>query len=214
MGTSIQEAGMRSAAAVRPVQVRAAVCDGGLTAGVVLRVLDPAALRCEVASPSGREGLKAQVVAWIGEAFAEAGVACGRDPRARQAGTGAQGAPGRTGLPFVWSAEDEAQIPQLLLILNALQLQDITAQRIEATNALLADLAQGLGSLMAGLGARPDSLGKIEVAQGTSDRHARYDRQRAAVSQEASGWRRPWPMAAPSAFATALQGSRSCGPER
>lgn len=74
---------------------------------------------------------------------------------------------------------------QLLLILNALQFQDITAQQIEATNALLADLGHGLGSLMEGLGAKTDGLARIEVAEGTFDQNARYDRRRAGVDQEA-----------------------------
>jgi chemotaxis regulatin CheY-phosphate phosphatase CheZ len=79
---------------------------------------------------------------------------------------------------------DEAR-GQLLLILNALQFQDITAQQIEATNALLADLGRGLGSLMEGLGARTDGIPHIDVAEGTFDRNASFDRDRAGASQQA-----------------------------
>lgn len=78
---------------------------------------------------------------------------------------------------------DEAR-GQLLLILNALQFQDITAQQIEATNALLADLGRGLGSLMEGLGAKAEGIPNIEVAEGTFDGSASFDRDRAGASQQ------------------------------
>jgi chemotaxis regulatin CheY-phosphate phosphatase CheZ len=74
---------------------------------------------------------------------------------------------------------------QLVLILNALQFQDITAQQIEATNAVLADLGKGLGALMEGLGEKPDGLPTIEVMEGTFDPYASFDRDRAGVDQEA-----------------------------
>ncbi len=88
---------------------------------------------------------------------------------------------------------------QLLLILNALQFQDITAQQIEATNALLADLGRGLASLVEGMGAKSDSVPHIEVAQGTFDENARYDRGRAGVDQAAVDrmWAEREPSAAP-----------------
>jgi len=72
---------------------------------------------------------------------------------------------------------------QLLLITNSLQFQDITAQQIEATNALLRDLSGGLVTLVEGLGVEGDELPTIEVREGTYDPNAHFDRERANVDQ-------------------------------
>lgn len=73
---------------------------------------------------------------------------------------------------------------ELTLILNSLQFQDITAQRIEGTNALLASLGEGLVTLVEGLGEQMDESMQIEVAEGTFDPNATFDRKRAGVVQE------------------------------
>lgn len=78
-------------------------------------------------------------------------------------------------------AIDEASM-QLTAVMSALQFQDITAQQIEATNALLATLGDGLQALVGNLGVDlegPD----IEVREGTYDVEASYDRDRAEAKQ-------------------------------
>lgn len=72
---------------------------------------------------------------------------------------------------------------QLTLILNALQFQDITAQQIEATNAILADLGKGLATLIAVFEEKVEDLPQIEVLEGTFDPNASFDRDRANVDQ-------------------------------
>ncbi len=71
---------------------------------------------------------------------------------------------------------------QLMAIMNALQFQDINAQQIEATHALLARLGDGLNSLVEQLGISVDSP-SIEVRTGTFDEHARFNRETAREKQ-------------------------------
>jgi hypothetical protein len=73
---------------------------------------------------------------------------------------------------------------ELALIMNALQFQDITAQQIEATKSLLAQLQAGLAGLMGGHGKGVDLPNTIEVAEGTFDANASFDRDRADVDQD------------------------------
>ena len=81
----------------------------------------------------------------------------------------------------VEAAVEEASM-QLTGIFTALQFQDITSQKIEATNALLADLADGLNSLVEQLG-MPVEGTEIEVRAGTFDEHAEYDPESAREKQ-------------------------------
>ena len=79
-------------------------------------------------------------------------------------------------------AIDDASM-QLTMVISALQFQDITAQQIEATNALLAQLGVGFQGLVGNLGMEiegPD----IEVKAGTYDTEASYDRDRAQAKQQ------------------------------
>lgn len=76
----------------------------------------------------------------------------------------------------------EAASERLTEIFSALQFQDITSQKIEATQALLAQLDRGLRSLVEQLGL---SVGRaeIEVREGTFDERAEFDREKARESQ-------------------------------
>lgn len=71
---------------------------------------------------------------------------------------------------------------QLMGIMNALQFQDITSQKIEATTALLANLGDGLVDLIKELGVE---IGKhnITVREGTFDETAKFDRDSADEAQ-------------------------------
>ena len=70
----------------------------------------------------------------------------------------------------------------LLRILSALQFQDITAQQIEATKAILAELNRELRALFKEF--TQMEMGKeVEVLHGTFDRQANYDRKEAKVKQ-------------------------------
>ncbi|HDI00504.1 MAG TPA: hypothetical protein ENF74_05915 [Firmicutes bacterium] len=70
----------------------------------------------------------------------------------------------------------------LFQILSALQFQDITAQQIEATKAILAELNQELKALFKGF-TRMEIGEEVEVRHGTFDRQANYDRKEAKVRQ-------------------------------
>jgi len=72
---------------------------------------------------------------------------------------------------------------QLMSIMNALQFQDITAQKIEATNALLAKLGDGLIELIRELGLGIDAH-SIQVREGTYDPNAAFDRDTAGSKQD------------------------------
>ena len=63
---------------------------------------------------------------------------------------------------------------ELMLILGALQFQDITSQQIEATNALLAKLGESLITLVEG--GSDENLPQIEVREGTYDPNASFNR--------------------------------------
>ena len=71
---------------------------------------------------------------------------------------------------------------QLMGIMNALQFQDITSQKIEATTALLANLGDGLVGLVRELGVQVESH-NISVRQGTYDPEAAFDRDTAGEKQ-------------------------------
>jgi len=77
----------------------------------------------------------------------------------------------------------EAASTQLMDIFSALQFQDITSQKIEATHALLAQLEKGLNSLVSQLG-MPVEGAEIEVHEGTFDALAEFDLQKAAEVQK------------------------------
>ena len=91
----------------------------------------------------------------------------------------------------------EAVSMQLNNVFSALQFQDITSQKIEATHALLAQLAEGLNSLVEqlvaqlaeGLNSLVEQLGmpiegtEIEVHEGTYDSNAEYDREKSQERQ-------------------------------
>ena len=72
---------------------------------------------------------------------------------------------------------------QLMAIMNALQFQDITSQKIEATNALLAHLGDGLVDLVSDLGLQSEGHG-IRVREGSFDETAAFDRTVADSKQE------------------------------
>ncbi len=72
---------------------------------------------------------------------------------------------------------------QLMGIMNALQFQDITSQKIEATNALLARLGDGLVGLIHELGVEIDKH-NIKVREGTYDATATFDREKAETRQD------------------------------
>ena len=71
---------------------------------------------------------------------------------------------------------------ELTTVMSALQFQDITSQQIEATHAVLAELANGLSSLVGYLGIAADEA-SIEVKEGTYDTEASFDRDRASDKQ-------------------------------
>ena len=71
---------------------------------------------------------------------------------------------------------------QLMGIMNALQFQDITSQKIEATTALLANLGDGLVELIKELGVKVENH-TITVRQGTYDPNAAFDRESAGEKQ-------------------------------
>jgi len=83
----------------------------------------------------------------------------------------------------VEEAVDAASM-QLMSVFSALQFQDITSQKIEATHALLAQLEDGLNSLVEQLG-MPVEGSEIEVHEGTYDAHAEYDVEKAKAVQDA-----------------------------
>jgi chemotaxis regulatin CheY-phosphate phosphatase CheZ len=83
----------------------------------------------------------------------------------------------------VEEAVDAASM-QLMSVFSALQFQDITSQKIEATHALLAQLEGGLNSLVKQLG-MPVEGPEIEVHEGTFDAHAEYDVEKAKAVQDA-----------------------------
>ena len=72
---------------------------------------------------------------------------------------------------------------QLMSIMNALQFQDITAQKIEATNALLAHLGDGMVSLIKQLGVSTEDH-SITYRKGTYDDQAAFDRDMAGSKQD------------------------------
>lgn len=76
----------------------------------------------------------------------------------------------------------EAVSMQIYNVFSALQFQDITSQKIEATHALLAQLAEGLNSLVEQLG-MPVERAEIEVQEGTYDANAEYDREKSREQQ-------------------------------
>lgn len=78
----------------------------------------------------------------------------------------------------------EAVSARVTEIFGALQFQDITSQRIEATHALLAQLEQGLRSLADHLGMAPEDAA-IEVHEGTYDARAAYEPEKAPKIQAA-----------------------------
>jgi len=70
----------------------------------------------------------------------------------------------------------------LFQILNTLQFQDITAQQIEATKAILAELNEDLKALFKGF-TQMELGGRVEVRRGTFDKQAHYDREEAERKQ-------------------------------
>ena len=77
----------------------------------------------------------------------------------------------------------ESASTQLMDVFSALQFQDITSQKIEATHALLAQLEEGLNSLVSQLG-MPLEGAEIEVHEGTFDANAEFDLEKAAERQK------------------------------
>jgi chemotaxis regulatin CheY-phosphate phosphatase CheZ len=71
----------------------------------------------------------------------------------------------------------------LFSMMEALQFQDITSQRVQATNALLSQLDSRLGSLIEGMGG-PEKVETIKVVSGSFDPEGTYDREKAQEKQQ------------------------------
>ena len=78
----------------------------------------------------------------------------------------------------------ESTSGKLLDIFGVLQFQDIASQKIEATNALLAQLERQMNSLVEHLG-MPVEGEEIKVREGTFDSRAEYDVEKAGAVQRA-----------------------------